>query len=191
MAKRQNKQTFSSCRPCDIEGCPNLGTHRAPKSRDNLKEYYWFCLDHVKAYNASWNYYDGMSGWEIEQSRRSDFVWERPSWPLGKMPTLRDMILLHLYSQGQFHVVGDGDAQPGNHHAIPHPPQFHQHEHIEALKVLQLTQPITSDSLQQQYRLLAKEYHPDRRQGCRKSEEKLKQINAAYSLLKRALESSM
>ncbi len=41
---------------CDHPGCQAQGTHRAPKSRETLREYYWFCLDHIRAYNLSWNY---------------------------------------------------------------------------------------------------------------------------------------
>ena len=43
---------------CDFPGCNKPGEYRAPKNR-GLKEYYWFCLEHVQAYNAKWNYYEG------------------------------------------------------------------------------------------------------------------------------------
>ena len=42
----------------DDKGCNKPGEYRAPKNR-GLKEYYWFCLEHVQAYNAKWNYYEG------------------------------------------------------------------------------------------------------------------------------------
>ena len=43
---------------CDHPGCEKAGEYRAPKDR-NLKDYYWFCLEHVQEYNAQWNYYAG------------------------------------------------------------------------------------------------------------------------------------
>ncbi len=53
-------------RPCEMPECQALGEFRAPKSRRHLGEYRWFCLDHVRAYNAAWDYYKGMSAGEIE-----------------------------------------------------------------------------------------------------------------------------
>jgi hypothetical protein len=70
-------------RVCDHPDCVAGGDFRAPKSRLDLRDYYWFCLDHVRAYNAAWNYYAGMSDAEIEAEIRCDTVWQRPSWRLG------------------------------------------------------------------------------------------------------------
>ena len=54
-------------RSCDHPGCEAGGDFRAPRSRLDLHRYYWFCLDHVRAYNAGWDYYRGMSQAEIER----------------------------------------------------------------------------------------------------------------------------
>src|SRR5205814_2106987 len=70
-------------RLCDHPGCIAGGDFRAPKSRLDLHDYYWFCLEHVRAYNSAWNYYAGMSDAEIEAEVRHDTVWQRPSWRLG------------------------------------------------------------------------------------------------------------
>jgi hypothetical protein len=48
-------------RLCDHPGCEAGGDYRAPRSRLELNHYYWFCLDHVRGYNAAWNYYAGMN----------------------------------------------------------------------------------------------------------------------------------
>ena len=68
-----------------MPGCGAPGEYRAPKSRRNLREYWWFCLEHVRAYNSTWDYYKGMSPAEFEQELRSDTAWQRPSWPLGRL----------------------------------------------------------------------------------------------------------
>ena len=44
-----------------MPGCEAMGEYRAPKSRRDLKDYWWFCLEHVRAYNSTWDYYKGMS----------------------------------------------------------------------------------------------------------------------------------
>jgi hypothetical protein len=70
-------------RLCDHPGCDLGGDFRAPRSRLELDNYLWFCLDHVRGYNAAWNYYAGMSEREVEAEIRRDTVWQRPTWKLG------------------------------------------------------------------------------------------------------------
>ena len=65
---------------CDITGCPHLGDFKAPKSRYDLKSYYWFCIDHVRDYNANWDFFKGMSREEIEHHMHKTAVWDRPTW---------------------------------------------------------------------------------------------------------------
>ena len=72
---------------CDYKKCIKIGKFKAPKSRSNLNSYYFFCLDHVKEYNKSWDFYKGLSVDQIELSMRKDTVWDRPSWPLSGNPT--------------------------------------------------------------------------------------------------------
>jgi len=70
-------------RLCDHPSCGQAGDYRAPKNRDRLNEYYFFCLEHVRAYNKAWDFLSGLSSTEIETYMREATVWERPSWPLG------------------------------------------------------------------------------------------------------------
>src|ERR1700710_495594 len=70
-------------RTCEMPSCCGMGEYRAPKSRTTLQDYWWFCLEHVRAYNASWDFYKGMSPGQIEAQLRADTSWQRPSWPLG------------------------------------------------------------------------------------------------------------
>src|SRR3984957_18212540 len=72
-------------RPCDYAGCTAAGEYRAPKSRSSLNEYWWFCLEHVRAYNATWDFYKGMTPGQIEAQMRDDTGWQRPTWPLGRL----------------------------------------------------------------------------------------------------------
>ena len=83
-------------RGCDCAGCGEAGDYRAPKSRDHLNDYYWFCLAHVREYNQHWNYFAGLSTDQIENHVRAAGVWDRPSWPLGQWrereQNLRDQV---------------------------------------------------------------------------------------------------
>ena len=77
----------NSIKICESKDCKKTGNYKAPKSRSNLNEYYFFCLDHVTEYNKSWDFYKGLSVDEIELSMRKDTVWDRPSWPLKGNPS--------------------------------------------------------------------------------------------------------
>ena len=74
-----------------MPGCEALGEYRAPKSRRDLNHYWWFCLEHVRAYNSTWDFYKGMSPGEIEAQLRADTAWQRPSWPLGRLGSVEDI----------------------------------------------------------------------------------------------------
>ena len=50
---------------CQHPDCKLPGVYRAPKSRTQLNEYFWFCLDHVRDYNKAWDFYAGMSQADI------------------------------------------------------------------------------------------------------------------------------
>ena len=76
-------ETPVEARQCEREGCAEAGEHRAPKSRGALNDYYWFCLEHVREYNATWDFFDGMDESEIENFRERDMTWHRPTWRLG------------------------------------------------------------------------------------------------------------
>ena len=64
------RQNDEQPRRCAAKDCNAEGVYPAPKSRDALRDYIWFCLDHVRAYNKSWNYYDGLQGAALEAEIR-------------------------------------------------------------------------------------------------------------------------
>ena len=44
---------------------------------------YLFCVDHVRQYNASYNYFDGMSDSEVEDFQKDALTGHRPTWKVG------------------------------------------------------------------------------------------------------------
>ncbi len=160
-------------RLCEKEGCEEIAQFRAPKNPHNLRDYYWFCLDHVREYNKGWDFYKGMSSAEIEASRVSDITWNRPSWPIGGWQTLLE--------NAQFFDGIDPFLK-----VSPRPPSV-PHNVQKSLGILELALPLTLEALKKQYKKLAKRHHPDLNPGDKQAEERLKMINEAYQVVKKYL----
>ena len=173
-----------SARFCDIAGCSEDAEHRAPKSPGRLNDYFWFCLEHVRAYNRSWNYYADMSDVQVEDAIRRATTWERPSWRFGT----RRNDGRHFGSAGFRDDFGlfDGDPLMGESGAHQERHKAHSPE-AQALVIMGLTAPVTMEELKSRYKQLAKLNHPDRNGGDKEAEERLKLINEAYTTLKRFL----
>jgi hypothetical protein len=167
-------------RLCDHPACGQAGDYRAPKSRDRLNDYYFFCLDHVRDYNKAWDYFAGLSPEEVESYTRDATVWERPSWPLGQWGInerqLRDKAMRDIF----------GDAPSTEEQAKTTAPMSLAER--EALMVLEITPPVDFAAIKAQYRVLVKKHHPDLHGGDRDIEEKFKNINQAFSTLRRIYE---
>ncbi len=167
-----------------MPSCTCAGEYRAPKSRTSLNEYWWFCLEHVRAYNASWDYYKGMTPGQIEQQTRSDTGWQRPTWPLGslgKQNALDEAMArdpFDILAAGRMRRAGAGPAKPTM------PPELREPAHT-----LGLDWPFSMEVLKARYKELAKRHHPDANGGDRASEERLKTINIAYAALRSYLSS--
>jgi hypothetical protein len=70
--------------PCGWEGCEKKGEHRAPKGRDQEGEFHWFCLEHVQAYNKSYNYFSGMNDEDLTKYQKASMTGHRPTWEWGR-----------------------------------------------------------------------------------------------------------
>lgn len=185
---RQSQDYFTAPRPkagvrrCDHPGCEGEGEHRAPKDREHLTEYYWFCLDHVREYNRAWDYCAGLSEDQIEEHIRRDTTWQRPSWPLGKWATmerqLRDRVVRGAGFSFGAEASEEGSAGSARRHA-------EETAESKALAVLELPFTASFDEIKARYRQLAKTHHPDANGGDKAAEERLKTINHAYTVLKR------
>lgn len=163
--------------PCDMPGCVEAGEYRAPKSRDHLRDFHWFCLAHVRAYNAGWDFYKGMSPGEIEAQLRADTAWQRPSWPLGSLGGhAAEMKLdeeLRAFDLGAHAARRAAEQAPADLR--------------DALGVLGLAWPVTRTEARNRYKELAKKHHPDANGGDKAAEERLKIINLAYANLRAKL----
>ncbi len=160
-------------RACDHSGCDGKGEHRAPKSRGEAAEYYWFCLDHVRDYNKSWDYFSGMSQEEIEAFQKNAVFGDRPTWNHQMRTRLNEQI---LHSRLRQFMQGGRDRGAD---IIPSIPEKLR----KALLILDLEHPTDRQDIKARYKTLVKQYHPDVNQGDKAAEERFKLITASYQLL--------
>lgn len=166
-------------RPCDFPSCSCRGEYRAPKSRSSLNEYWWYCLDHVRAYNATWDFYKGMSPGQIEEQTRADTQWQRPTWPLGRLGAKfinEDALRDPLEGFGAHRAHAADRSRPATPSDLREP-----------LSTLGLEWPVSLDAVKSRYKELAKRHHPDANGGDRAAEERLKTINLAYAAVRHHL----
>ena len=57
--------------------------HRAPKGRDREGQYFNFCVDHVREYNKSYNYFTGMGDDDVRSYQKDSLTGHRPTWKMG------------------------------------------------------------------------------------------------------------
>jgi hypothetical protein len=181
------------CR-CAWKGCAALGQFRAPKDR-SLREHYLFCLEHVRAYNAQWDFHQGMSPSQMEQELRSSATWGRPTWKLGSLGSLGARLRPGQKPGWSFRVrdpldLGadtEFDPRRKREHTERIRAADGSAEEARALKVLDLAPPLTLDVLTRRYKAMAKKHHPDANGGAPEAETRMKLINAAYRTLKAVL----
>ena len=163
---------------CEKDGCKQKGEYRAPKSRLMLNKYYFFCLEHIKEYNKSWDFYKGLSVSQIETSVREDTIWNRPSWPLKGNP-YKVIEQINEFFNDEF-ITSDGENKYFQNKILD---KNLTSEENKALSTLKLNLPITLEKIKKNYKKLVKIFHPDVNGNNKKAEEKFKEINQSYKTL--------
>jgi hypothetical protein len=173
-----------AARACAKKGCQGEGTFRVPRSRERLGEHIWFCLQHAREHNETWDYFQGMSQPEIEAFVIDAMTGHRPTWPLGKRAA-------HAHGKHDSRPFRDthrlfGDtveesAPAGANGATARPLTGPQ---IRALDVLNLEAGASLHQIKARYKELVKRFHPDANGGDRGSEERLKRVIQAYGVLR-------
>ena len=180
--------------PCQWKGCEKPGPHRAPMGRGRDGQFYFFCVDHVRQYNQSYNYFDGMNDSEVAEFQKDAMTGHRPTWKMGAGVTGGDT------------REGTGpDAARGRRGKGPQDPhEFFAWREDKAraraaegrravrplekksLESLGLTVSASKIEVKARFKELVKLHHPDANGGDKRSEDKLREIIQAYNYLKTA-----
>lgn len=174
-------------RTCAEPGCAGPGEFRAPPLEgagdgNGPPPFRWMCLDHVRAFNTRYNFFDGMTADEIHRAQRPMAGWERETRAFAHAagdppPRWADFAdpLDAIGARFRREVAPerrDGKPLSGQDRA--------------SLKVLGLAPDADRTALRRRYSELVRRYHPDRNGGDRSHETQLQQVIAAYQQLRQA-----
>lgn len=175
---------------CQWKGCKAAGNHRAPRGRGKDGQYYVFCLDHVRQYNATYNYFDGMQDTEVEDFQKDAMTGHRPTWKVSSNPaspgenprasTAAKYAFRTLDPHGFFAKRAKAREEAGETRRQLKPLEK------KSLQTLNFAGEATREEIKTRFKELVKIYHPDANGGDARSGEKLREIIQAYNFLKQA-----
>jgi hypothetical protein len=174
---------------CEWAGCQNKGPHRAPKGRENSREYWHFCLDHVREYNQSYNFFQGMNPEDVARYQKDALTGHRPTWKMGANSGTKgqggDAAFDAASDPFQMfaEMNGRGRWRPGAQQAKAETRKVMNAER-KALQVMGLAAGATLEEVKVKYKALVKQHHPDANGGDRSTEDRLIEIIKAYNYLK-------
>jgi hypothetical protein len=183
----KDRRLRAQCPACEWPDCKAPATHRAPKGRLRETEYWRFCLDHVRAYNHTYNFFAGMSADDIARYQREAVIGHRPTWKMGMnggRPTARSHSSRFRPSDpfNMFRDLGGGDtADRGPDRSTG---RSIRNAERKALDTLGLEADASPEQAKARFKALVKRHHPDANGGDRSSEDKLREIIQAYNYLK-------
>ena len=173
---------------CEWAGCPNKGPHRAPKGRENSREYFHFCLDHVREYNQSYNFFQGMNPDDVARYQKDALTGHRPTWKMGANSGAKGNSESDVFGAADplnvfAELNGRSRWRPGAQQAKAETRKVMNAER-KALQVMGLTAGATLVEVKTKYKALVKQHHPDANGGDRSTEDRLIEIIKAYNYLK-------
>lgn len=178
----------NSQRGCDAPGCREAGEFRAPGADpsgfDGPGSYRWFCLDHVREFNAGYDWFAGMTPDEILAAQSPIHGWERqtrafrPIAGIDNPPRWADFDDPLEAISGRARARRPAERVDG---------RLVTADERRALDVLELPLDADRKALRSRYSELVRRYHPDRNGGDRSFEQQLQKVVEAYQLLRKAV----
>jgi hypothetical protein len=176
---------------CQAPGCDEPGQFRAPGVRpsgfDGPGESLWFCLDHVREFNARYDFFAGMSAEEIVAAQHPAAGWASSSTTrafradagAGGVPRWADF-------DDPLEAIGARAADIRRRAQRGVQATRFTRDEQEALATMDLPADMDRAALRRRYSELVRRYHPDRNGGDRSHESRLSRVVEAYQLLRRS-----
>ena len=166
---------------CQWAGCAEKASHRAPKGRGEEKNYWRFCLDHVRQYNQNYNFFKGMSDAAVMAYQKDAMTGHRPTWKMG---TGKHQVRPDFSAGGNdpFSLFGEGLRAEQQAKAEAARPV--RNAERKALDTLGLEPGVSKQQVKMRFKELVKRHHPDANGGDRSTEDRLVEIIQSYNYLK-------
>jgi hypothetical protein len=164
---------------CDWKNCKEIGAYKAPLEKDNSKKFKLLCLEHIKIFNKNWNYFENMNDEEIEFFIKSDLTWHKSTKSFGSSDNFFN-ILWNNALDDKTNIFKDSSFREFKKKKLTQTDK-------DALQIMELNDGVKWEEIHKKFKSLVKKYHPDKNQGNKKFEDKLKKITLAYSQLKKIL----
>lgn len=178
----------NAARTCDNPDCDEPGEFRAPGSRrpsfDGPGEWRWMCLDHVRAFNAGYDWFEGMSADEILAAQHPVSGWERESRAFG---TNGGIDAPPRWADFKDPLEAISARARARMPAARADGRVFTPDQRRAFEVLGLGLDADRAALRKRYSDLVRRYHPDRNGGDRSFEERLRRTVDAYQLLRKVM----
>lgn len=180
---------------CQHPACDEPGEFRAPGERppgfDGPGEYLWFCLDHVRQFNAGYDFFEGMTSEEMLRAQSPLGGWERETRAFRATAGIDSVPRWADFADPLEAISGRArkfrkSAQAANQ------PQHRAdgisltYDERRALEVMGLPLDADRKALRNSYAQMLRRYHPDHNGGNRRHEARLRSVVEAYQLLRKA-----
>ncbi|MEM9121885.1 MAG: J domain-containing protein [Pseudomonadota bacterium] len=184
---REDEAKKVEARLCEWPGCGRPGIHKAPKSREQIREYRWFCIDHVREYNKSWNFFQGMEDEDIATFQEEARTGHRPTWSMGRAERNNTQskgrpawFEFDELTSDPFELL----KETASARKVRPPRRRLTAIQEEAFATFNLETSSSSEQIKARYKELVKKFHPDANPGKKGYEDRLKRIIDAYQHLK-------
>src|SRR6478735_7969055 len=169
---------------CQWPGCDCEATHRAPKGRLRENQYWRFCLEHVREYNSSYNYFAGMSDDAVARYQKDSVTGHRPTWKMGFNGNASEVHARD--AQDPFGVLREFGGGRARAHAERPAQEARPVRNAErkAFDTLGLEVDAEASEIKARFKELVKRHHPDANGGDRSTEDRLVAVIQAYNYLK-------
>ena len=188
----QDRRLRTELPPCEWPRCDAPATHRAPKGRLQANEYWRFCLDHVREYNNSYNFFRRNERRRGRAYQKEALTGHRPTWKMGSSAAsggangapgrLSRRRVGGRRSVRRVRRDRRAAAMRGRRGGS----QIILNAQRRAFDALGLEADANRTDIKAKFKMLVKRHHPDANGGDRGSEDKLREIIQAYNYLKSA-----
>ncbi len=183
-------------RRCQAPGCCEAGEFRAPGHRpsgfDGPGEWRWFCLEHVREFNAGYDWFEGMSADEILAAQSPISGWRTENKAFSARAAIDGVPRWADFDDPLDAIAARASGIRSRAERVARMAQAYNgtirfsKDEAEALETLGLGSNTDKRDLRRRYSELVRRYHPDRNGGDRSHEARLNRVVEAYQLLRKS-----